>query len=288
MTNTTDFPLLRTPTVRQSYERRKFFQRQQERHQERPRLRPRQDEKSDDDDDVIFFPTPSFSRDDDDDVDMSSDTSRDSVALVTAIVDDEHCSSTPKRQKLSDGIFRPLSSLLSPPPLLPKSTTFCHEIKELSVEELSFLALPDCPSPSVSSSSTSNNRQSNIVLPTVASSPRISLAPRCSDLFLPASSPFTASAAGFKIMKGKRLFDIDEDIDDDETISSQSSADEYKENPMNFMKENQDSCDNKESKKLPRSRYQSFFPSLLRNRNHHDRYSFANRRFVSNTNITRI
>merc|ERR1712194_790633 len=162
------------------------------------------------DDDVLFLSISSlFSRDDDDDVDTGSTISRDDVAQVPTLVDDDDSFTlTPKRQKVIDGIFRPLSSslssssLLSPPPLLPKSATFYHDITELSNDELSFLALPDCPTSSLSSTSLS-----------VTSSSRNSLAPRCME-FLPTSSlsstptpTATATAASeLKIMKGKRLF----------------------------------------------------------------------------------
>merc|ERR1712238_355655 len=108
-----------------------------------------------------------FSRDDDDNIDTGSTASRDDIALVVpALVDDDgndhcdnyspSCTSTPKRQKVIDGIFRPSSSALSSlsslstPPLLPKSASFYHDITALSNDELSFLALPDCP-PSSSS-----------------------------------------------------------------------------------------------------------------------------------------
>merc|ERR1712238_319983 len=62
-----------------------------------------------------------FSRDDDDNIDTGSTASRDDIALVVpALVDDDgndhcdnyspSCTSTPKRQKVIDGIFRPSSS----------------------------------------------------------------------------------------------------------------------------------------------------------------------------------
>merc|ERR1712238_539293 len=146
--------------------------------------------------------------------------------------------STPKRQKVIDGIFRSSSSsssssALSPPPLLPKSSSFYHDITALSNDELSFLALPSSSSLSSSHSATS--------------SPRISLAPRCLE-FLPTSSlsstpatPATTTpimgTSEMEIMKGKRLFVIGEDDDDDD-----DDDDEYKEDDstMNLMKENQD------------------------------------------------
>mmetsp|Transcript_13365 Transcript_13365/g.14662 ORF Transcript_13365/g.14662 Transcript_13365/m.14662 type:complete len:218 (+) Transcript_13365:80-733(+) len=195
MMNTTEFPFSTTmlPTttsiVSQSEKRKISYK--------RPlllRSNNFDDDADDDDDDVLFLSTSSlFSRDDDDDDETGSYTSRD----VPDIVDDEHdCdnysfTSTPKRQKMIDGIFRPLSSslssspLLSPPPLLPKSATFYNDITELSNDELSFLALPDCPTSSSSSLSSSLS---------VSSSPRISLAPRCLE-FLPTSSLSSTSPA---------------------------------------------------------------------------------------------
>merc|ERR1712238_324283 len=135
-----------------------------------------------------------FSRDDDDNIDTGSTAARDDIALVVpALVDDDDndhcdnyspsCTSTPKRQKVIDGIFRPSSSAsaslssLSPPPLLPKSASFYHDITALSHDELSFLALPDCPSSASASASASSSLS-------VTSLPKISLAPRCLE-FLP-------------------------------------------------------------------------------------------------------
>jgi len=301
MMNTTDFPLSTTlpttsrSTVSQSEERKNPFQQQQL----RPLLRRRQDDDDDDDDDVLFFSTSSsLSHDDndgDDDVATgSSSSSRDDVASVPAIVvedrRDNYSISTPKRQKVVDGIFRPLSSSslassLSPPPLLQKSTTFYHDILGLSNDDLSFLALPDCPS-NLSSSSQ-----------------RISLAPRCLDsTFLPSSymssidykkDDIASNATKFKIMKGKRLFIIDEPEDDD-------NAEEYTEKPSDCRKENQDeeSYNNYyntiKDLPIPRTSRQEFLfrSSSLRNNNdhsnsmnnHHDRYSFINRRFVLKAN----
>mmetsp|Transcript_13364 Transcript_13364/g.14658 ORF Transcript_13364/g.14658 Transcript_13364/m.14658 type:complete len:217 (+) Transcript_13364:80-730(+) len=194
MMNTTEFPFSTTmlPTttsiVSQSEKRKISYK--------RPlllRSNNFDDDADDDDDDVLFLSTSSlFSRDDDDDVDTGSTISRDDVAQVPALVDDDDSfTSTPKRQKVIDGIFRPLSSsllslsLLSPPPLLPKSATFYNDITELSNDELSFLALPDCPTSSSSSLSSSLS---------VSSSPRISLAPRCLE-FLPTSSLSSTSPA---------------------------------------------------------------------------------------------
>jgi len=294
MMNTTDFPLSTT------LERKNPFQQQQ---QVRPLLRRRQDDDDDNDDDVVFFSTSSssLSHDDDGDDDIATDSSssRDDVASVPAIVvedrrDNYSMTSTPKRQKVVDGIFRPsssssLSSSLSPPPLLQKSATFYHDVTKLSNDDLSFLALPDCPSSSSSSSQ------------------RISLAPRCLDsTFLPASymssienkTDYIASTAPeFKIMKGKQLFIIDEHEDDD-------NADEYKENLSDCTKENQDeeSYNNYyntiKDLPIPRTSRQEFLfrSSSLRNNNdhsnsmnmnnnnHHDRYSFINRRFVLKAN----
>mmetsp|Transcript_35956 Transcript_35956/g.36401 ORF Transcript_35956/g.36401 Transcript_35956/m.36401 type:complete len:104 (+) Transcript_35956:604-915(+) len=96
-------------------------------------------------------------------------------------------------------------------------------------------------------------------------------------------------------MKGKRLFvigeDEDDDDDDDETYNNsfQSCADAFdvykEEDPtMDLMKENQD-YDNVYNKSnnssIPRTSRQEF---LFRMNNHHDRYSFINRRFVLRTN----
>jgi len=245
--------------------------------------------------DALFLSTSSsFSRDDDDDDETGIYTSRD----VPDIVDDEHdCdnysfTSTPKRQKMIDGIFRPLSSslssspLLSPPPLLPKSATFYNDITELSNDELSLLALPDCPTSSSSSLSSSLS---------VSSSPRISLAPRCLE-FLPTSSLSSTSPANttatseLEIMKGKRLDDDDETYHCSFQSSADSSDEEYKEEDptMDFMKENQDYdtvYNNKSSSdnvSIPtRTSRQEF---LFRMNNHHDRYAFINRRFVLRTN----
>jgi len=104
-------------------------------------------------------------------------------------------------------------------------------------------------------------------------------------------------------MKGKRLFLIDEHDDD---------ADEYKENSLDCMRENQDeeSYNNYyntiKDLPIPRTSRQEFLfrSSSLRNNNdhsnsmnmnnnnHHDRYSFINRRFVlkanNNNNNNRI
>jgi len=310
MMNTTEFPLsILLPTtastaVSHSEKRKQSYQ--------RPLLRRSNkfddddtdaDAENDAEDDIVFLSTSAssaFSRDDDDDVDdTGSTTSRDDVMFVVpALVDEDnndHCDndnyspsfiSTPKRQKVIDGIFRPSSSAsssLSPPPLIPKSSSFYHDITALSNDELSFLALPTSSSLSSSFS--------------VTSSPRISLAPRCLE-FLPSPSvsftPATATATAtseLEIMKGKRLFDND---DDDETYncSFQSYADadeEYKEEDptMDFMKENQDydTVYNKSSSDnvaIPtRTSRQEF---LFRMNTHHDRYSFLNRRFVLRTN----
>merc|ERR1712238_113180 len=194
--------------------------------------------------------------------------------------------STPKRQKVIDGIFRSSSSsssssALSPPPLLPKSSSFYHDITALSNDELSFLALPSSSSLSSSLSATS--------------SPRITLAPRCLE-FLPTSSlsstPATAATTSTimdtdesEIMKGKRLFVIGEDDDDDDNLDE-----EYKEDDatMNLMKENEDydtvynkSSSNNNLSIPTRTSRQEF---LFRMNHHHDRYSFINRRFVLKAN----
>jgi len=294
MMNTTEFPLsimlptTTTSTVSQSEKRKISYQRP---------LLLRSNNFDDDAADALFLSTSSsFSRDDDDDDagETGSHASRD----VPDIVDDEHdCdnysfTSTPKRQKMIDGIFRPLSSslssspLLSPPPLLPKSATFYNDITELSNDELSFLALPDCPTSSSSSLSSSLS---------VTSSPRISLAPRCLE-FLPTSSlsstsPATTTTATseLEIMKGKRLDDDDETYHCSFQSSADSSDEEYKEEDptMDFMKENQDydTVYNKSSSdnvSIPtRTARQEF---LFRMNTHHDRYSFLNRRFVLRTN----
>jgi len=294
-----------TITVSQSEKRKKSYQ--------RPLLQRSNKLNDDDDDDVLFLSTSSsFSRDDSNDVGTGSHTSRDDVDACRSAInslnltineiedDDDHrdnysFTSTPKRQKVIDGIFRPSSSLqsssssLSPPPLLPKSATFYNDITELSNDELSFLALPDCPTSSSLSSSLS-----------VTASPRISLAPRCLE-FLPASSlsstPTTTSSttttgtSELEIKKGTRLFDDD---DDDETynFSFQSCADsdddEYKEEDptMDFMKENQhyDTVYNNKSNNLSIPTRTSRQEFLFRMNNHHDRYSFINRRFVLRTN----
>merc|ERR1711957_998393 len=105
--------------------------------------------------------------------------------------------------------------------------------------------------------------------------------PRCSDLFVPASSSSATSfsvAAELKCMKGKRLFAIDEDCDDtdNETRAFPFSRNEYQyeEGSPDFMKENLDSChNNNNNNNLRRS-----------SRNHHSRNSYANRRLVSKTN----
>jgi len=294
MMNTTEFPLsimlptTTTSTVSQSEKRKISYKRP---------LLLRSNNFDDDAADALFLSTSSsFSRDDDDDDagETGSHASRD----VPDIVDDEHdCdnysfTSTPKRQKMIDGIFRPLSSslssssLLSPPPLLPKSATFYNDITELSNDELSFLALPDCPTSSSSSLSSSLS---------VTSSPRISLAPRCLE-FLPTSSlsstsPATTTTATseLEIMKGKRLDDDDETYHCSFQSSADSSDEEYKEEDptMDLMKENQDydTVYNKSSSdnvSIPtRTSRQEF---LFRMNNHHDRYSFLNRRFVLRTN----
>jgi len=294
MMNTTEFPLsimlptTTTSTVSQSEKRKISYQRP---------LLLRSNNFDDDAADALFLSTSSsFSRDDDDDDagETGSHASRD----VPDIVDDEHdCdnysfTSTPKRQKMIDGIFRPLSSsllslsLLSPPPLLPKTATFYNDITELSNDELSFLALPDCPTSSSSSLSSSLS---------VTSSPRISLAPRCLE-FLPTSSlsstsPATTTTATseLEIMKGKRLDDDDETYHCSFQSSADSSDEEYKEEDptMDFMKENQDydTVYNKSSSdnvSIPtRTARQEF---LFRMNTHHDRYSFLNRRFVLRTN----
>merc|ERR1712194_903723 len=127
-------------------------------------------------------------------------------------------------------------------------------------------------------------------------------APRCME-FLPTSSlsstptatATATTASEMKIMKGKRLFvigeDEDDDDDDDETYNNvfQSCADAFdvykEEDPtMDLMKENQD-YDNVYNKSnnssIPRTSRQEF---LFRMNNHHDRYSFINRRFVLRTN----
>merc|ERR1712194_235544 len=101
-------------TVSQSEKRKKSYQ--------RPLLlRSNKFDDADDADALFLSTSSSFSRDDDDDVETGSYTSRD----VPDIVDeDDHCdnysfTSTPKRQKVIDGIFRPSSSSsssLSPPP----------------------------------------------------------------------------------------------------------------------------------------------------------------------------
>jgi len=292
MMNTTEFSLstmlpTTASTVSQSEKRKKSYQ--------RPLLLRSNKFDDADDTDLLFLSTSSsFLRDDDDDVETGSYISRD----VPDIVDDEHdCdnysfTSTPKRQKMIDGIFRPLSSslssssLLSPPPLLPKSATFYNDITELSNDELSFLALPDCPTSSSSSLSSSLS---------VTSSPRISLAPRCLE-FLPTSSlsstsPATTTTATseLEIMKGKRLDDDDETYHCSFQSSADSSDEEYKEEDptMDLMKENQDydTVYNKSSSdnvSIPtRTSRQEF---LFRMNNHHDRYSFLNRRFVLRTN----
>jgi len=292
MMNTTEFSFCTTmlPTttsiVNQSEKRKISYK--------RPLLLRSNNFDDDADDDVLFLSTSSlFSRDDDDDVDTGSTISRDDVAQVPALVDDDDSfTSTPKRQKMIDGIFRPLSSslssssLLSPPPLLPKSATFYNDITELSNDELSFLALPDCPTSSSSSLSSSLS---------VTSSPRISLAPRCLE-FLPTSSlsstsPATTTTATseLEIMKGKRLDDDDETYHCSFQSSADSSDEEYKEEDptMDLMKENQDydTVYNKSSSdnvSIPtRTSRQEF---LFRMNNHHDRYSFLNRRFVLRTN----
>jgi len=292
MMNTTEFSSFTTmlPTitsiVSQSEKRKISYQ--------RPLLLRSNNFDDDADDDVLFLSTSSlFSRDDDDDVDTGSTISRDDVAQVPALIDDDDSfTSTPKRQKMIDGIFRPLSSslssspLLSPPPLLPKSATFYNDITELSNDELSFLALPDCPTSSSSSLSSSLS---------VTSSPRISLAPRCLE-FLPTSSlsstsPATTTTATseLEIMKGKRLDDDDETYHCSFQSSADSSDEEYKEEDptMDFMKENQDydTVYNKSSSdnvSIPtRTARQEF---LFRMNTHHDRYSFLNRRFVLRTN----
>jgi len=291
MMNTTEFSLstmlpTTASTVSQSEKRKISYK--------RPLLLRSNNFDDDADDDVLFLSTSSlFSRDDDDDVDTGSTISRDDVAQVPALIDDDDSfTSTPKRQKMIDGIFRPLSSslssspLLSPPPLLPKSATFYNDITELSNDELSFLALPDCPTSSSSSLSSSLS---------VTSSPRISLAPRCLE-FLPTSSlsstsPATTTTATseLEIMKGKRLDDDDETYHCSFQSSADSSDEEYKEEDptMDFMKENQDydTVYNKSSSdnvSIPtRTARQEF---LFRMNTHHDRYSFLNRRFVLRTN----
>mmetsp|Transcript_44588 Transcript_44588/g.51441 ORF Transcript_44588/g.51441 Transcript_44588/m.51441 type:complete len:303 (+) Transcript_44588:83-991(+) len=294
MMNTTEFPFSTTmlPTttsiVSQSEKRKISYKRP---------LLLRSNNFDDTAADALFLSTSSsFSRDDDDDDETGSYTSRD----VPDIVNDEHdCdnysfTSTPKRQKMIDGIFRPLSSslssspLLSPPPLLPKSATFYNDITELSNDELSLLALPDCPTSSSSSLSSSLS---------VSSSPRISLAPRCLE-FLPTSSlsstsPATTTTATseLEIMKGKRLDDDDETYHCSFPSYADSSDEEYKEEDptMDFMKENQDYdtvYNNKSTRSdnvsIPtRTSRQEF---LFRMNTHHDRYSFLNRRFVLRTN----
>jgi len=295
MMNTTEFPLsimlptttTSTSTVSQSEKRKISYQRP---------LLLRSNNFDDNAADALFLSTSSsFSRDDDDDVETGSYTSRD----VPDIVDeDDHCdnysfTSTPKRQKVIDGIFRPSSSSsssLSPPPLLPKSATFYHDITALSNDELSLLALPDCPTSSLASSSLS-----------VTASPRISLAPRCLE-FLPTSSlsstPATTAmttttnnnaTSELEIMRGKRLFDDDETYNCSFQSYADSGGEEYKEEDptMDCMKENQDydTVYNKSSSdnvSIPtRTSRQEF---LFRMNTHHDRYSFLNRRFVLRTN----
>jgi len=293
MMNTTEFPLstmlpTTISTVKSQSEKRKISY-------QRPLLL-RNNDFDDNAADVLFLSTSSsFSRDDDDDVETGSYTSRDVPDIVD---DDDHYdnysfTSTPKRQKMIDGIFRPLSSSsssslsLSPPPLLPKSATFYHDITELSNNELSFLALPDCPTTSSSSSLSSLS---------VTASPRISLAPRCLEFLLTSSlssaSPATTTTATseWEVMKGKRLDDDDETYNCSFQSSSDSGDEEYKEEDptMDFMKENQDydTVYNKSSSSdnvsIPtRTSRQEF---LFRMNTHHDRYSFLNRRFVLRTN----
>jgi hypothetical protein len=179
MMNTTEYSLSPTPTyiISQS-DKRKFSEQQQQ----------QQD---------VTFSTPNFSRRDDNDVGNNDGTTissplRDdveSVRRIIAVDDDDDdddvdvenhyhydCSSpSSKRCKKSslDGIFRPTSSSLSPPPLLPRSDSFYHEISELSDSELSFLALPTLPLSTTTTTTTT---------PTIALLPISSLSPHFFDI----------------------------------------------------------------------------------------------------------
>jgi hypothetical protein len=180
MMNTTEYSLSPTPTyiISQS-DKRKFSEQQQQ----------QQD---------VTFSTPNFSRRDDNDVGNNDGTTissplRDdveSVRRIIAVDDDDDdddvdvenhyhydCSSpSSKRCKKSslDGIFRPTSSSLSPPPLLPRSDSFYHEISELSDNELSFLALPTLPLSTTTTTTTTT--------PTIALLPISSLSPHFFDI----------------------------------------------------------------------------------------------------------
>jgi len=97
-----------------------------------------QQQERDEYDDNDIFLTPSISRD------ANNDGERDDV-----------CSTPRKKQKTANGVAvrASTSSMLSPPPLLPKSThrQRPNEVAELTEDDLSFLAFPSLSSSSLSS-----------------------------------------------------------------------------------------------------------------------------------------
>merc|ERR1712238_445768 len=154
--------------------------------------------------------------------------------------------STPKRQKVIDGIFRPSSS----------SSSLSSSLSATSSPRITLA--PRCleffPTSSLSST--------------------------------PATPATTTTAimgtSELEIMKGKRLFVIGEDEDDDD--DDEYKEDDSTMNLMKENQDYDTVYNNKSSNNVAIPTRTSRQEFLFRMNHHHDRYSFINRRFVLRTN----